>query len=141
MRKEVIELKKNPRTQGLSMFACLLTITVLAASTFIPKLAGPDGKTFTKEWTGAIGTIEGNVTITDTAQNVWYNGPVPLDRKIVIHNIPHGTVFMIAWKDWRGVQQERWVVECVDNESYLLNTIPFPKSAPPTTLIKMIEVF
>jgi hypothetical protein len=83
-----------------------------------------DGKTFVKEWTGNVGGVLGNVTVTDTTGKLWFNGPIPETKKMV---------FMIEWKDWRGTNQERWVVECTqDGTSYLVNDIPYPKSAQPT---------
>lgn len=86
-----------------------------------------NGKTFIKEWFGDVNSIVGPILIKDASGFVWYNDPLPLNHKIIITNVPHGTEMMIQWKDWRGVMQERHTVECINYTDYLKNDIPYPK--------------
>lgn len=86
-------------------------------------------KTFVKEWSGAVGTVVGNVIIEnkDTGQ-VYWNAPIPANNKITISNLPHGCFLRIKWTDWNGAHQEIVEVQCVDDTEYKLNYIPPPPS-------------
>ena len=92
-----------------------------------------DGKTkFTKEFFGNVGSINGNITITDVSGKVWFNGPLPVGNKIILVDVPQGLKLMIEWKDWRGVQQEPYIVSYSDCGDYLKNFIPYPPTSAQT---------
>jgi len=107
----------------------MLTLALLLGYAFFVKASTPAGaRKFCKEFVGNVDSIVGNITIIDTNCKVWFNGSLPSDHKICLTNVPSGTVFIIEWRDWRGVMQERHEVLCTSSE-VLRNDIPFAKPA------------
>jgi len=106
----------------------MLTLALLLGYAIFVKASTPTGgKKFCKEFVGNVDSVVGNITITDTNCKLWFNGSLPSDNKICLTNVPNGTVFIIEWKDWRGVMQERHEVPCIRDEDVLQNDIPYPK--------------
>jgi len=114
---------------ALAIYSSLILILalLLGYAIFVKALTPVGVRKFCKEFVGNVDSIVGNITIIDTNCKVWFNGSLPSDHKICLTNVPSGTVFIIEWRDWRGVMQERHEVLCVVDEDVLKNDIPFAK--------------
>lgn len=123
---------------ALAIYSSLILIlALLLGYAIFVKASTPVGaKKFCKEFVGNVDSIVGNITIIDTNCKVWFNGSLPSDHKICLTNVPSGTVFIIEWRDWRGVIQERHEVLCVVDEDVLQNDIPFAKPTGLTGLVR-----
>jgi len=120
-------------TEKKLLLSILLVFTVLGftiSNLGHVRFAGSssDGLKFCKLFRGNVESILGNVTIKDAnTGEIYWKGELPADGKICIY-VLHNTEVVILWRDWRGQQQERHLVECNGNYDELVNEIPFPKS-------------